>query len=87
MYIYSKSHVLRYGRPTGPSSQPEDVLFKKRKVEVVFQKGDTRGVDAQGACEGYRKGTPKWYVAGRLKKVGSVCRIATGNINKGECLT
>ena len=28
------------------------------------------------------KGTPKWYVAGRLNKGGSVCRMVTGNINK-----
>ena len=85
MYIYSNSRVLGYGRPTGPTRQPEDVLFKKK--EGVFKKGDTSGVIALGACEGYRKGTPKWYVAGRLKKGGSVCRMATGNIKKGECLT
>ena len=32
VYIYSNSRVLGYGRPTGPTRQPEDVLFKKIKV-------------------------------------------------------
>jgi hypothetical protein len=51
VYIYSNSRVLGYGRPTGPTRQPEGVLFKKKKSvsKDVFQKGDTGGVDAQGA--------------------------------------
>ena len=42
MYIYSNSRVLGYGRPTGPTRQPEDVLFKKKKGDrKMFSKKGT----------------------------------------------
>ena len=56
---------------------------KKSFRKEFSEKGDTDGVDAHGARKGYRKGTLELLLHGRLKKGGSICRLATMKVSLG----